>query len=82
MSREKDSYDILYGREVSTGDPQKHRAMEMSQNYEKRNGITPSKSNPHLNSLNRHSNSSTSVHDENYDPSLFLLRPAENRFVR
>jgi hypothetical protein len=78
MSPEKRSHDLLYGREVSTGDPEKHRAMEISENYQNMNGITSSKS---TSNLQRHSNSSTSVNDENYDSSLFLLRPAENRFV-
>ena len=81
MSPEKKSYDLLFGREVSTGDPQKHRAMEIAENYQNMNGITSSKSTSQLNYLQRHSNSSTSVNDENYDSSLFLLRPAENRFV-
>ena len=81
MSPEKKSYDLLFEREVSTGDPQKYRATEMAENYQNINGIKSSKSTSQLNYLQRHSTSSTSVNDENYDSSLFLLRPAENRLV-
>ena len=86
MSPGKEPSSRLYGREVSTGDPQKHRAMEIiGQNSDHdtvRNGmIHSSKSNPQLNMLQRHTKSSSSINDENDDPSLFLLRPAENRLV-
>ena len=77
MSPEKKSHDLLFGREVSTGDPQKHRAMELGENYQYINGITPSKSTSQLNYLQRQSNSSNSVNDDNYDSSLFLLRQVE-----
>lgn len=80
------SNNYLYSREVSTGDPQKHREIEIigQQNSEFDNNriMNSSKSTPQLNMMQRHSKSSSSINDENDDPSLFLLRPAENRFVR
>ena len=87
MSPGKEPSNHLFSREVSTGDPQKHRTMEIvSQNSEFDNRgsngfIHSSKSNPQLNMMQRYTKSSSSINDENDDPSLFLLRPAENRLV-
>lgn len=87
MSPGKDTSNYLFNREISTGDPQKHIAMEMvtlDPEFDNRgsNGIIhSSKSNPQLNMMRRYAKSSNSINDENDDPSLFLLRPAENRFV-
>ena len=87
MSPGKDTSNYLFNREISTGDPQKHNAMEMvtrDPEFDNRgsNGIIhSSKSNPQLNMMRRYAKSSNSINDENDDPSLFLLRPAENRFV-
>ena len=87
ISPGKDTSNYLYNREISTGDPQKHHAMEMATHdpeFDNRgsNGIIhSSKRNPQLNMMRRYAKSSNSINDENDDPSLFLLRPAENRFV-
>ena len=80
MSPNKQSHELLYGRQVSTGDPETYRTI--AQNYEYQNGVTnPPQKNSQFHFLRRHSKSSASVNDEHYDPSQFQLHPAENRFV-
>ena len=80
MSPNKQSHELLYGRQVSTGDPEKYRTI--AQNYEYQNGVTnPPQNNSQFHFLRRHSKSSASVNDEHYDPSQFQLHPAENRFA-
>ena len=81
MTPKNESSNLLFGRSVSTGDPQQHRTSQIAQKYESINGIASSKSNPQLNYMHRANKSSTSLDESNYDNSHFLLRPADNRSV-
>ena len=79
---ESSAHNLLLRRSVSTADHQRTRSSKKAEGYvDSRSGITVSKSNPQLDVLSVTNKPSPSIEVDGYGHPMFLLRPAENRYL-